>query len=50
MPHRVVAIDVGSVRGNFAWAALDLPGRAPVGPGGTNPEEAATVVAVVVFR
>jgi hypothetical protein len=44
MSPRVVAIDVGSVRGNFAWAALDLPGRRPVGSGGTNPDEAATAV------
>ncbi len=30
MAPRVVAVDVGSVRSNFAWAALDLPGRRPV--------------------
>lgn len=31
---RVVAVDVGSVKSNFAWAGLDLPGRRPVGEGG----------------
>jgi hypothetical protein len=41
---RVVAVDVGSVRGNFAWAGLDLPSRQPVGSGGTNPEEVAQAV------
>ena len=41
---RVVAVDVGSVRSNFAWAALDLPGRRPVGEGGSHPEGAALSV------
>lgn len=41
---RVVAVDVGSVRTNFAWAGLDLPGRHPVGEGGTHPEGAALAV------
>ncbi|MGS2648346.1 hypothetical protein [Streptosporangium sp. G12] len=41
---RVVAVDVGSVRRNFAWAALDLPARKPVGAGGSHPEGAARVV------
>lgn len=36
---RVVAVDVGSVRGNFAWAALDLPGRRVAGHG-DDPEGA----------
>lgn len=44
MRPRVVAIDVGSVRNNFAWAALDLPGRRPVGEGGSHPEGAALAV------
>lgn len=44
LPARVVAIDVGSVRNNFAWAALDLPGRRPVGSGGSHPEGAAIAV------
>ena len=44
MAPRVVAVDVGSVRSNFAWAALDLPGRRPVGEGGTHPEGAALAV------
>ena len=46
--HRIVAIDVGSVRSNFAWAALDLPGRRPVGSGGTNPDEAANAIVVAL--
>jgi hypothetical protein len=41
---RVVAVDVGSVRSNFAWAALDLPDREPVGVGGADPEGAAVAV------
>ncbi len=42
---RAVAIDVGSViSGRFAWAALDLPGREPCGPGGEDPEGAAQIV------
>lgn len=41
---RVVAVDVGSVSTNFAWAGLDLPGRLPVGQGGRDPEGAATAV------
>lgn len=40
---RVVAVDVGSVRGNFAWAAMDLPSGEPVG-GGTTPMEASGAV------
>lgn len=44
MEPRVVAIDVGSVRNNFAWAALDLPGRRQVGEGGSHPEGAALAV------
>ncbi|HRI98208.1 MAG TPA: hypothetical protein PLZ93_21475, partial [Nocardioides sp.] len=44
MAPRVVAVDVGSVRTNFAWAGLDLPGRRPVGEGGTHPEGAALAV------
>ena len=44
MHCRVVAVDVGSVRGNFAWAALDLPSRRPVGSGGAHPESAAMAV------
>lgn len=44
MRCRVVAIDVGSVRGNFAWAALDLPSRQTVGPGGADPDGAAMAV------
>ena len=44
MDMRVVAVDVGSVRTNFAWAGLDLPGRRPVGQGGRNPEGAALAV------
>lgn len=41
---RVVAIDVGSVRKNFAWAGLDLPHHDTVGVGGTHPEGAALAV------
>ncbi|GGO85397.1 hypothetical protein GCM10011584_05270 [Nocardioides phosphati] len=41
METRVVAVDVGSVRSNFAWAGLDLPDRRPVGEGGRHPEGAA---------
>ena len=41
---RVVAVDVGSVKSNFAWAALDLPDRRPVGEGGRHPEGAALAV------
>lgn len=41
MSSRVIAVDVGSVRKNFAWAGLDLPGRRPVGEGGRHPEGAA---------
>lgn len=41
---RVVAVDVGSVRKNFAWAALDLPARTPVGGGGIHPGGAAMAV------
>lgn len=44
METRVIAVDVGSVLTNFAWAGLDLPGRRPVGGGGTSPEEAAVSV------
>lgn len=44
MATRVVAVDVGSVRTNFAWAGLDLPGRRPVGEGGRHPEGAALAV------
>src|SRR3546814_20883978 len=44
MKARVVAVDVGSVRSNFAWAGLDLPGRRPVGEGGRNPEGSAVAV------
>lgn len=44
MATRVVAVDVGSVRTNFAWAGLDLPGRRPVGQGGRHPEGAALAV------
>ncbi|WP_156741145.1 hypothetical protein [Occultella aeris] len=44
MATRVVAIDVGSVRTNFAWAGLDLPERRPVGAGGRYPEGAALAV------
>lgn len=44
MEPRVVAVDVGSVRSNFAWAALDFPGRRPVGEGGSHPEGAALAV------
>ena len=44
METRVVAVDVGSVRSNFAWGALDLPGRRPVGEGGSHPEGAALAV------
>lgn len=40
---RVVAIDVGSVRGKFHWAGLDLPNRELVGTGDT-PEGAALAV------
>lgn len=41
---RVVAVDVGSVRSNFAWAALDLPARTPIGAGGSCPEGAALTI------
>jgi hypothetical protein len=41
---RVVAVDVGSVKSNFAWAGLDLPGRRPVGEGGRDPEGTALAV------
>lgn len=44
MEPRVVAVDVGSVRTNFAWAGIDLPGRRPVGEGGSHPEGAARAV------
>lgn len=44
MKTRVVAVDVGSVRSNFAWAALDLPDRRPVGEGGRDPEGSAMAV------
>jgi len=44
MSVRVVAVDVGSVRSNFAWAGLDLPGRQSVGVGGRDPEGAALAV------
>lgn len=44
MSVRVVAVDVGSVRSNFAWAGLDLPGRDPIGEGGRHPEGAALAV------
>jgi hypothetical protein len=44
MDSRVVAVDVGSVRTNFAWAGLDLPDRRPVGAGGSDPEGAALSV------
>ena len=44
MEARVVAVDVGSVRTNFAWAGLDLPGRRPAGEGGSHPEGAALVI------
>lgn len=50
MPTRVVAVDVGSVRTNFAWAALDLPARQPVGEGGRHPEGAALAVLEAVDR
>lgn len=40
---RVVAVDVGAVRRNFAWASLDLPGTG-VSEAGTNPEGAAQAV------
>jgi hypothetical protein len=43
-PVRVVAVDVGSVKSNFAWAGLDLPGRRPVGAGGRHPEGTALAV------
>jgi hypothetical protein len=41
---RVVAVDVGSVRKNFALAALGLPGRTAVGEGGSHPEGAVVTV------
>lgn len=44
MSPRVVAVDVGSVRKNFAWAGMDLPGRRPVGEGGRHPEGAALAI------
>lgn len=44
MSPSVVAVDVGSVRKNFAWAGMDLPGRRPVGEGGRHPEGAALAV------
>ncbi len=44
MSVRVVAVDVGSVKSNFAWAGLDLPHRQPVGEGGRHPEGAALAV------
>lgn len=44
MTTRVIAVDAGSVKKNFAWAGLDLPGREPIGEGGRHPEGAATAV------
>lgn len=44
MPVRVVAVDVGSVKTNYAWAGLDLPDRRPVGEGGHDPEGTALAV------
>src|SRR4051794_11620150 len=44
MPVRVVAVDVGSVKTNYAWAGLDVPGRRPVGEGGRDPEGTALAV------
>lgn len=44
MPVRVVAVDVGSVKSNYAWAGLDLPARRPVGEGGRDPEGTAVAV------
>lgn len=41
---RVVAVDIGSVLHNFAWAALDLPERVTVDDG-SDPEGAAQAVA-----
>jgi len=41
---RIVSVDVGAVRKNFAWAALDFPARLPVGQGGMDPEGAAQSV------
>ena len=41
---RVVAVDVGSVRGKFAWAALDMPGREVAGSG-SQPDGVAGAVA-----
>ena len=46
----MVAVDVGSVRTNFAWAGLDLPGRRSVGGGGTHPEGAAVSVLTALTR
>lgn len=39
-----MAVDVGSVKSNYAWAGLDLPGRRPVGEGGRDPEGTAVAV------
>lgn len=44
METRVIAVDVGSVLTNFAWAGLDLPGRRLVSGGGARPDEAAVSV------
>lgn len=41
---RVVAVDVGSVNSNYAWAGLDLPRRRPVGEGGRHPEGTALAI------
>lgn len=44
METRVIAVNVGSVLTNFAWAGLDLPGRRLVSGGGARPDEAAVSV------
>ena len=50
MTTRIIAVDVGSVKKNFAWAGLDLPGREPIGEGGRHPEGAATAVLEALGR
>jgi hypothetical protein len=46
---RVVAVDVGSVRGNFAWAALDLPMQTIAGQG-ADPEGAVSALLAALGR
>lgn len=46
----MIAVDVCSVLTNFAWAGLDLPGRRPVGGGGTSPEDAAVSVLAALTK